>query len=112
MMFLLDTNVVLEMRKIGDNRIDENVLAYVASAHVAATFVSAITITELEIGILRLERRDSARAVVSGRLWQRMFFPSSKITLCHLILQLPRGALIYMFQTQVLNAMHWSRRPP
>ncbi len=62
-MFLLDTNIVSEMRKIGDQRMDDNVLAWLKSVDAAATFISAITVMELEIGVARLERRD----VVQGR---------------------------------------------
>jgi toxin FitB len=63
-MFLLDTNVVSELRKIRSGKGDRNVAAWADSIDTADLFVSVVTILELEIGILRVERRDSARGAV------------------------------------------------
>jgi predicted nucleic acid-binding protein len=60
-MFVLDTNVVSELRKAGDGRADPNVTAWVAGQDAAAFFLSAITVMELEIGVRRVERRDPAQ---------------------------------------------------
>jgi toxin FitB len=57
-MYLLDTNVVSELRKARAGKADENVVAWAAAAPVASLFLSVITIQELEIGILLAERRD------------------------------------------------------
>jgi hypothetical protein len=59
-MFLLDTNVVSELRKIRSGKSDRNVSAWADSVDAADLFVSVVTILELEIGILRVERRDPA----------------------------------------------------
>lgn len=64
-MFLLDTNVVSESRKAGGGRIDAGVAAWIAAQDAAGFYISALTLMELEIGILRIERRDAKRA---GRL--------------------------------------------
>jgi predicted nucleic acid-binding protein len=56
--YLLDTNVVLELRKIGDGKADANVVAWVRREDAASFFLSAITILELERGILGVQRRD------------------------------------------------------
>lgn len=61
-MYLLDTNVVSELRKTRAGRGDANVLAWAANCDGAAMFISAITIEELEIGVLSLARRDVAHA--------------------------------------------------
>lgn len=58
-MFLLDTNVLSELRKLGDGRADARVTAWVAERDAISFFVSALTLMELEIGILRMERRDA-----------------------------------------------------
>jgi predicted nucleic acid-binding protein len=63
-MFLLDTNVVSELRKIRSGKGDRNVAAWADSIDTADLFVSVVTILELEIGILRVERRDSASGAV------------------------------------------------
>ena len=60
-MFLLDTNVVSELRKAGDKRADPNVMAWLSTASSASFYISSITLWEVEIGILRMERRDAPR---------------------------------------------------
>jgi hypothetical protein len=57
-MFLLDTNVVSELRKAKADKADPNVTAWAASVPVGSLFVSVITILELETGVLLVERRD------------------------------------------------------
>lgn len=60
-MYLLDTNVVSELRKVQAGRADANVAAWVATVDAADLFVSAITLLELEIGVLSIERKDTAQ---------------------------------------------------
>ncbi|MFJ4145079.1 type II toxin-antitoxin system VapC family toxin [Pseudomonas sp. NPDC089734] len=54
-MFLLDTNVVSELRK---RHVDANVVAWANTTTPASLFISAVTVMELETGVLRIERRD------------------------------------------------------
>ena len=58
-MFVLDTNVVSELRKLGDGRADARVAAWVSDREAASFYLSALTLMELEIGVLRIERRDA-----------------------------------------------------
>jgi len=67
-MYLLDTDVVSELRKARSGKADPNVVAWSATAPVGGLYVSAITILELEIGVLRLERRDLPQSLVL-RTW-------------------------------------------
>lgn len=67
-MFLLDTNVVSELRKVGDGRADPGVMAWLDRTDAAICHVSALTLMELEIGILRIARRDAAQGS-RLRLW-------------------------------------------
>ncbi len=68
MTYLLDTNVVSELRKSRNGKADAQVVAWADGVDAATLFLSAITILELEQGILRLARRDPAQA--SGlRAW-------------------------------------------
>jgi len=60
-MFLLDTNVISELRKAGDGKADSNVTAWLACVDASSFYISAITLMELEIGILRIIRRDTAQ---------------------------------------------------
>ena len=57
-MFLLDTNVVSELRKLGDGKADARVTAWVSEREATSFHISVLTLMELEIGILRIERRD------------------------------------------------------
>ena len=58
-MFLLDANVVSELRKVGDGRADARVTVWIAEQDAQSFYISALTLMELEIGILRIERRDA-----------------------------------------------------
>ncbi|MYE30559.1 MAG: type II toxin-antitoxin system VapC family toxin [Gammaproteobacteria bacterium] len=60
-MFLLDTNVVSELRKIGAGKGDHSVSRWSRSLDVAELFLSVVTIEEIEVGVLRIERQDPAQ---------------------------------------------------
>ena len=60
-MFLLDTNVISELRKAGDGKADANVVTWLSSVDATTVYLSAITLMEIELGILRIERRDPAQ---------------------------------------------------
>ena len=57
-MFVLDTNVVSELRKVRSGKADPNVSRWADSVETADLYLSAITVEELEIGVLLVERRD------------------------------------------------------
>jgi predicted nucleic acid-binding protein len=63
-MFLLDTNVVSELRKARAGRADPNLTRWATSVAIGSLFVSSITVLELEIGLLLIERRDPAQGAV------------------------------------------------
>jgi toxin FitB len=67
-MFILDTNVVSELRKAKSATADKNVIAWASSVPAGAMFVSVITLLELETGVLLVERRDPAQGAVL-RTW-------------------------------------------
>jgi predicted nucleic acid-binding protein len=60
-MYLLDTNVVAELRKAKAGKADKNVTAWAESVVPSSLFLSAITVLELELGVLLMERRDHAQ---------------------------------------------------
>jgi predicted nucleic acid-binding protein len=64
MMFALDTNVVSELRKVRLGKADLNVAAWAQSVDAADLFVSAITILELELGVLSIERKDATQGAL------------------------------------------------
>ena len=61
-MYLPDTNVVSELRK--GARADGLVRAWAEKTSLGLTWLSAITLLELEIGVLRMERRDAAQGAL------------------------------------------------
>jgi predicted nucleic acid-binding protein len=67
-MYVLDTNVVSELRKIRLGKADSQFAIWADSIEVMDLFLSVITIQELEIGVLLAERRDPSQGSVF-RLW-------------------------------------------
>ena len=67
-MYLLDTNVVSELRKARAGKADDNVVAWAAETPAASLFLSVITVQELEIGVLLAERRDPSQGSIL-RTW-------------------------------------------
>ncbi len=65
-MFVLDTNVVSELRR--PDKANPQVLAWAVATPLAHFYLSAITVLELELGVLLMERRDAAQGAVL-RAW-------------------------------------------
>jgi toxin FitB len=65
-MYILDTNVVSELRKA--KKADQNVTKWAQSLLSATLYISVISILELEIGILLIERRDKGQGAIL-RTW-------------------------------------------
>lgn len=63
-MYLLDTNVVSELRKAKTRRVNRNVYQWAKSVSAGALFLSAVSVLELELGILLLERRDRTQGAI------------------------------------------------
>lgn len=69
-MFILDTNVVSELRKARSGRADTNVSRWAASVEPSTLYISVITAMELEAGVLQIERRDAAQGAILRRWLQ------------------------------------------
>lgn len=67
-MFLLDTNVISELRKVRLGRADKNVAQWADSVDTIDLYLSAITVQELELGVLLVERRDPTQGAIF-RTW-------------------------------------------
>lgn len=63
-MFILDTNVVSELRKVRAGKADANVARWADQVDTVDLYLSVITIQELEIGVLLAERRDPAQGAL------------------------------------------------
>lgn len=67
-MLLLDTNVISELRKVRAGKADPHVTTWGRTVPGASLYVSVITVQELEIGTLQVERRDPAQGILL-RTW-------------------------------------------
>lgn len=97
-MFLLDTNVVSELRKAGSGKADKNVVAWAQKIPSSQLYISVVTVLELEMGVLAKERSDPAQGAVL-RYWlnhnvspafaERTLVFDSKIARCCAGLHIP-----------------------
>ncbi|MFO8151633.1 type II toxin-antitoxin system VapC family toxin [Thioalkalivibrio sp.] len=67
-MFLLDTNVVSELRKVRAGRAHPSVATWAETVDASTLYLSVITIQELEMGVLLAERRDGTQGALL-RAW-------------------------------------------
>lgn len=63
-MFILDTNVISELRKVRLGRANANLAQWAETLIVTDLFLSVISLQELEIGVLLVERRDPTQGKV------------------------------------------------
>jgi toxin FitB len=75
-MYLLDTNVVSELRKVHSGRADSNVAKWADGVDASNLYLSAITVQELEIGVLLAERRDAVQGAVLRTWLERQVLPA------------------------------------
>jgi toxin FitB len=66
-MFLLDTNIISESRKLGTSRIDAYAAQWLAQVDAESSFISAMTIFELERGVQQMERRNVQQGLALRR---------------------------------------------
>ncbi len=67
-MYLLDTNVVSELRKVRSGKADSNVASWIGTVDAGALYLSVVSILELEMGVLQMERRDPGQGALL-RTW-------------------------------------------
>ncbi|MCY3769023.1 MAG: type II toxin-antitoxin system VapC family toxin [Gammaproteobacteria bacterium] len=68
MVYLLDTNVVSELRKVRSGKADSNVASWIGTVDAGALYLSVVSILELEMGVLQMERRDPGQGALL-RTW-------------------------------------------
>ena len=74
-MFLLDTNVISESRKLYSGKADTNVMRWLQSTSPAQTFISVFTVFEIELGIRLKERHDEAQGKALRRWLETVVLP-------------------------------------
>ncbi len=75
MTYLLDTNVVSELRKSAD-RADPGVRAWARSKRTSELWLSVITVMEVETGVGRVERRDQRQGMTLRRWLEQDLLPA------------------------------------
>jgi predicted nucleic acid-binding protein len=98
-MYLLDTNVVSELRKSGTNKIDQNVKAWAESVEAGHLFVSVLTMAEIEMGVLAMEKRD----LTQGALLREWFDGYVKVHFRGRILDVTAEAAVHYARMNVPN---------
>jgi len=73
-MYILDTNVVSELRKA--KKANQNVKKWAQPLPAASLYISVISVLELEIGILLLERRDQGQGRILRAWMDRHVVPT------------------------------------
>lgn len=68
-MYLLDTNIISEIRKLAKNKCDKNVADWVRSTSKDLMFTNAVVMMGLERGVMSIERKDTTQ----GKLLRHWF---------------------------------------
>jgi len=75
-MFLLDTNVISELRKADKGRADRRVTSWAKSVPKEYMFLSAVCILEIEMGTLLVERRDPFQGAILRNWSENQVLPA------------------------------------
>lgn len=75
-MDLLDTNLVSELGKIKAGKADPGVAAWADQVEPDTLFLATITLHELELGVLLMERRDPAQGALLRQWLERAVLPA------------------------------------
>jgi len=75
-MYLLDTNLVSELRKVRSGKADPGVAAWADKVDASSLFLSAITLHELELGVLLAERRDPTQGSLLRHWLEQAVMPA------------------------------------
>lgn len=75
MTYLLDTNVISELRK-PKGRASPAVRGWARTQRTSNLFLSVITVMEIEIGVARIEKRDEVQGTVLRRWLERDLLPA------------------------------------
>jgi toxin FitB len=74
--YVVDTNVVSELRKEGSGKAHPRVVSWANSVERTSTFLSVVTVQELELGTLLMERRDATQGRALRNWLDKMVLPA------------------------------------
>ena len=75
-MYLLDTNVVSELRKVRLGKADKGVARWADEVATSDLYLSVVTVQELEIGVTLAERRDPSQGTVLREWLEHRVLPA------------------------------------
>lgn len=75
-MYLLDTNVVSELRKVRIGKANPGLAAWAGKVVASDLVISVITLEEIEIGILLAERRDPPKGAIFRQWMHHQVLPA------------------------------------
>ncbi|MFC0035310.1 type II toxin-antitoxin system VapC family toxin [Cardiobacterium valvarum] len=75
-MYLLDTNIISELKKLDSGKIHPQVQRWAYSINLMQTKVSVVSITEIRTGILSLARKDQAQAASLDNWFTNRLLPA------------------------------------
>jgi predicted nucleic acid-binding protein len=75
-MYLLDTSVISELRKAGSGRANASVVRCADSVATGALYISAISVLELELGVLQIEQKDAEQGALLRAWLDRQVMPA------------------------------------
>lgn len=98
-MFLVDTNVVSEMRKIKSGVANPGLAGWAGAVKADELYLSVVTVQELEVGVLRLEKRDTTQGAALRKWLDQQVLPGFSGR----ILPIDERVALYSAQLQVPN---------
>lgn len=75
-MYLLDTNIISELKKLDSGKIHPQVQRWAYSINLMQTKISVVSITEIRTGILSLTRKDQAQAASLDNWFTNRLLPA------------------------------------
>ena len=78
-MYLFDTNILAELYKLGNNKIDPNVRAWLATINPSDSMISCISLAEIQTEILLKARKDKIQANVLKQWFEQKIIPIYKM---------------------------------
>lgn len=75
-MYLLDTNVISELRKVHTGKADANVARWANGISASHMYISSISVLELERGSLSLERKDEQQGQLIRQWLEHQVLPA------------------------------------
>jgi len=75
-MYLLDTNIISELKKLDSGKIHPQVQRWAYSINLMQTKISVVSIIEIRMGILSLARKDKAQAASLDNWFTNRLLPA------------------------------------